>query len=256
MKENLNFTNNYSLYYDLLYKEKEYKKEANYIESLIKEFSPSTTSLIELGSGTGNHAKFLCDCGFSVVGLERSPEMVSISNDKNIVGFKAITANIIDFNLLHTFDAAISLFHVISYLNLNKDLVSCFNNVHKHLKNNGIFIFDVWFTPAVYSQGTDTRIKRINDSSIEIIRIAESTSNTSNNVVDVQFDIIIKSNKTDLQEVYREHHFMRHFSIPEIELLASQSGFHILKVEEFMTGNQPSTNTWGVCFILKKFDNE
>ena len=45
---------------------------------------------------------------------------------------------------------------------------------------------------------------------------------------------------------------MRHFSIPEIKLLAEFSGFEFLKAEEFVTGNEPSPVTWGVNFILRK----
>jgi hypothetical protein len=47
---------------------------------------------------------------------------------------------------------------------------------------------------------------------------------------------------------------MRHFSIPEIGLLAEHTGFKILKTEEFLTASDPSERTWGVCIILKKID--
>ena len=45
---------------------------------------------------------------------------------------------------------------------------------------------------------------------------------------------------------------MRHFSIPEIEYFAESNNFQVLKAEELLTGNEPSENTWGVCFVLKK----
>ncbi len=49
----------YSEYYDLLYKDKNYKKEADYIASLIKTNAPHTKSILELGCGTGKHASLL-----------------------------------------------------------------------------------------------------------------------------------------------------------------------------------------------------
>jgi hypothetical protein len=45
---------------------------------------------------------------------------------------------------------------------------------------------------------------------------------------------------------------MRHFSLPEIDYLASQNGFKVLGAEEFLTGLKPSKNTWGVCLVLQK----
>ena len=45
---------------------------------------------------------------------------------------------------------------------------------------------------------------------------------------------------------------MRHFSIPEIALLAKTTHFELVHSEAFLTEENPSENTWGVCFILKK----
>ena len=45
---------------------------------------------------------------------------------------------------------------------------------------------------------------------------------------------------------------MRHFSIPEIALLADLTNFTVIKTEEFGTQEKPSENTWGVCFVLQK----
>lgn len=45
---------------------------------------------------------------------------------------------------------------------------------------------------------------------------------------------------------------MRHFSEPEIELLGYATHFEILRTEAFLTKKNPSTDTWGVCCILKK----
>jgi len=50
---------------------------------------------------------------------------------------------------------------------------------------------------------------------------------------------------------FKEKHSMRHFGVPEIDMLASQSGFSVKGVEEFLSGDSPSTKTWGVTFILQ-----
>ncbi|MEO5344644.1 MAG: hypothetical protein H7842_15245 [Gammaproteobacteria bacterium SHHR-1] len=45
---------------------------------------------------------------------------------------------------------------------------------------------------------------------------------------------------------------MRHFSLPEIDLLAGQAGFARVRAEEFLTGTVPGEGTWGVCVVLQK----
>ena len=242
----------YSTYYDLLYKDKDYKGESEYVIKKIKSFSAQAKSILELGSGSGSHAKYFCENGFDVTGIERSEEMVAQSLQKNIRGFNPTIGDIVTTSLPKKFDVVLSLFHVISYLTDNQSLIQCFENAHRHLNSDGIFIFDVWYSPAVYFQKPETRIKRLENSEIEIIRIAESVMITSQNVVNVNFEVIIKNKKNLQSQTLNELHPMRHFSIPEIALLAKIANFELVHSEEFLTEKNPSENTWGVCFVLKK----
>ena len=251
MSSSENF-NAYSRYYDLLYKDKNYTSEANYVVQLIKANHNTATQILELGCGTGNHAAILCKEKYSVTGLERSAEMVELAKQKKIENFEPIVADITNFSINNKFDVAVSLFHVISYLTSNNQLVECFNTVNKHLNEKGIFIFDVWYTPAVYMQKPETRVKRISDNAIQGTRIAESTIHFNENVVDVNYEIHIQNKVNGITEVHQEKHPMRHFSIPEIALLADLTNFTVIKTEEFGTQEKPSENTWGVCFVLQK----
>lgn len=52
-------------------------------------------------------------------------------------------------------------------------------------------------------------------------------------------------------QVYQEKHPMRHFSIPEIALLADLTNFTVIKTEEFGTQEKPSENTKTCCCYKK-----
>ena len=45
---------------------------------------------------------------------------------------------------------------------------------------------------------------------------------------------------------------MRHFSLPEIKFISKESGFKLIQAEEWITGNEPSDKSWGICLILMK----
>ncbi len=242
----------YSQYYDLLYEDKNYKEESKYVIDIIEKLNSKAKSILELGSGSGSHAFFLAENGFEITGIEQSQEMINQSLQKNIINFKSILGDISKTKISQKFDVVVSIFHVISYLNDNNSLINCFQNTYNHLNDEGIFIFDVWYSPAVFHQKPETRIKRLENQEIEILRIAESKIISEKNVVEVNFDVSIKDKKTNISENLKEKHSMRHFSIPEIELLAKFTGFEIVLVEEFLTKKLPSIETWGVCFILKK----
>lgn len=243
---------NYSEYYDLLYSDKNYEQEVEYIINLIKKYRSSASNILELGCGSGSHAQFFCNRGYSVTGIERSEEMLEVASRKNIKNFDFVLNDIKTFDLDSKFDVAISLFHVVSYLTENKDLISCFRQVNKHLNVDGIFIFDLWYSPAVYVQKPTTKIKRMQNQDILVRRIAESDMLTFQNIVNVKFEILITNKNNDKTQILQEIHPMRHFSYPEVDLLAKHTGFEIIQAEEFLTAYIPSDQTWGVCFTLKK----
>lgn len=241
-------------YYDLLYNEKDYEKETEYVTGILKGHNAKANKLLELGFGTGNYSKQLSDAGFRVTGVEKSEHMVAIAKSKAIPHFVPVLDDISSFKLNKKFDAVLSLFHVISYLTKNQKVIACFKQVHQHLKKNGIFIFDVWYTPAVYSQQPRNTSKHTETEQYEITRLAEPVIDYEENVVHVKYQLNVKNKITGQNEVLNETHSMRHFSSPEIKLMAKLSGFKLVHAEEFFTAKQPCAETWGVCYILQKND--
>jgi len=242
----------YSQYYDLLYQDKDYKRETDYIVELINKYHPNGNKILELGSGTGIHAELLAQHKYTVLGLERSEEMVFIANQRKNPNLSFQLADITKFNLHQKFDLAISLFHVLSYVNENEQLIQTFKNVHDHLNHKGIFIFDVWHSSAVYHLKPEKRSKVFKNNQIEVMRYANPVQYTETNVVNVHYDIHIKSMNDGTVTTVQEEHPMRYFSKPELELLAYGTGFKVLHSEEFLTKKTPAPTTWGVCYILQK----
>jgi predicted TPR repeat methyltransferase len=244
----------YSDYYDLLYSDKDYEKESRYIIELIsKQTQIEVNTILELGGGSGIHAEHFCRDGKKLYGIELSSEMVKIALNKKIKNYTIKEGTItIPHYEENKFDCAISLFHVISYLNSNSEIISCFNSVNKQLKKNALFIFDVWYTPALYTIKPETRVKRFENDQIKVTRIAESTIHSNASVVDVNYTITIHEKSTKKHQEIVEVHKMRHFTINEIELFANICGFEVVLSEEFLTKNPLSMKTWGALFVLKK----
>jgi SAM-dependent methyltransferase len=242
------FDHEYSTYYNLLYADKDYSAEAGYIDQLIKRYSPGTKTILEYGSGTGGHGVLLKEKGYDILGIERSAAMADIARSR---GLTCEVGDITTLELNRTFDTVISLFHVISYINANDQLVKLFADTRKRLKKGGVFIFDAWFSPAVLHQMPERREKKMENNEIEVFRTAVPEIDHFANVVHVNYHIRLKNKATGAVNEFDEKHSMRHFSVPEIALLASQTGFELIRSEEFLTGANPSEKTWGVTFILK-----
>jgi SAM-dependent methyltransferase len=248
MKESEVFNESYSQYYNLLYADKDYVAEVDYIDRLIKRYAPEARTLLEYGSGTGGHGVLLNKKGYEVYGIERSSAMAQIARSR---GLACEVGDITAFDLDRTFDATLALFHVVSYINTNAQLLELFRITRKHLKKGGMFIFDVWFSPAVLHQMPESRVKRMEDDAIAVTRKATPVVDHYRNIVEVNYQINIKNKSTGATGQFDEKHSMRHFGVPEIELLALQTGFTLIGTEEFLSGKEPSEATWGVTFILQ-----
>ncbi|MFY9984843.1 MAG: class I SAM-dependent methyltransferase [Chthoniobacterales bacterium] len=247
----------YSAYYDLLYADKNYQAEAEYVARRLRTASSQTRTILELGSGTGRHGWLLAAMGFEVHGIERSDDMISMAVEgsaENQAGFTCETGDLRDVRMNRVFDAVISLFHVISYQITDKDLNAAFTTAGEHLEPGGLFLFDVWHGPAVMATPPSNRVKEMTDERYRVKRIARPETNLAARTVKVVYDLDCEDLKTGHRAQFSEEHVMRYLFPDEIVGLATAVGFEVVSSEEFLTGRGPSADTWGVSYLLKKQD--
>lgn len=247
---------NYSQYYDLLYRDKDYIGEAQFIHQLIQNHAPNPQSILELGCGTGNHAMLLAKEGYSIHGIDLSEEMLQQARDRlsnlppDLASHLTFSSgDIRQVRLDQKFDVILSLFHVISYQTTNEDLQAAFATVKEHLKPGGIFVFDCWYGPAVLSESPTARIKRLENDEIQITRIAEPLMYPNDNLVDVNYQVFIKDKNSGSVDELQETHRMRYLFKPEVELLLREFQMQIVACSEWMSDQKAGFDTWGVCFI-------
>jgi ubiquinone/menaquinone biosynthesis C-methylase UbiE len=250
---------NYAKYYDLLYEDKNYKKEACFIDGLIAEYSRKKKNILELGCGTGRHAIELAKMGYKINGIDFSKEMLdgAIKRLENIsekvsskISFRF--GDVRNFRSSKRYDCVVSLFHIVSYMSTNNDIDSMFKTAGKHLKKGGFFLFDCWYGPAVLTDRPEKRIKKLENKDIRVIRTAIPEIFPNENLVDVNYEISILDKKTKKKEKISEVHRMRYLFKPEIEMFLRNSGLKLINNQEWLTGEKPGFGTWGVCFVAKK----
>ncbi|KAB8330534.1 class I SAM-dependent methyltransferase [Scytonema tolypothrichoides VB-61278] len=249
--------NNYARYYDLLYIDKDYVGETKFIQQLIQTHAPDAQNILELGCGTGNHAVLLAKEGYQIHGVDLSQEMLQKADSrlsqldpKLVSQLKFTHGDVRHLRLNQTFDVILSLFHVISYQTTNEDLLAAFTTVKEHLKPGGIFVFDIWYGPAVLTERPTVRVKRLENEEILVTRIAEPVVHPNENLVDVNYQVFIEDKNSNAVNELRETHRMRYLFKPEIELMLQEFQMRILESQEWMTNREPGFDTWGVYFVI------
>lgn len=246
----------YAKYYNLFYRDKDYAKEVDYVDSLIKRYAKNKKrSILDVGCGTGIHALLFRRKGYRVVGIDKSTEMVniaksSVTENDNIEFY---TRDSTGFNLDRKFDIVVSLFHVISYHTTNEAFYRCFGNIYKHLNKGGVFIFDFWYGPAVLTQKPQVKVKKFWGRDTKITRTAIPRININENTVDINYEIIIKNKGSEILEKIEEKHKMRYFFLPELNFMLGQVGFKVIKSLKWMSFKEGlSAKSWNGALIANK----
>ncbi len=248
----------YARYYDLLYRDKDYAAEVNYLVAKIRQQLPQATRILELGCGTGAHAEFLARMGFHVHGVDFSDTMLTQAEERKAALPEEIAQRLSfssgDVRTVRTgeaYDVVLSLFHVMSYQTTNADFSSAMATAACHLAPGGLFLFDYWYGPAVLLQKPDVRAKRLEDSQITVTRIAEPALHPNRNVVDVNYTVFVETKDTGLIQKMQETHSMRYFFLPE---LANYGAPQLLECgnHAWMTTEPPGADSWAALRIMKR----
>jgi SAM-dependent methyltransferase len=248
----------YSRYYDLLYRDKDYAGEARYVAGLMTRHAPAARQILEIGCGTGAHASEWAQLGFEVHGVDRSEGMLEAADARRAslehdvaarLSFQEGDARTVRVG--RKFNAVTSLFHVMSYQTSNNDIAAAFQTAREHLAPGGVFIFDCWYGPAVLRQWPSVTEKHLSDEMTSVMRTAEPVMRQDENVVEVNYTVVVTDLVTDKTETLHETHRMRYLFTPEIELALSMAGMTLVDSRAWLTDEPPGFESWSACYVAR-----
>lgn len=119
------------------------------IENIIKwiqsKIDKPNIKILDLGCGPGLYAELLAKKGHSVVGIDFSENSIQYAKAQAIekqLDIKYVIKNYLDLDFVEHFDLVIMIYlDFCALLPYERDKV--LENIHRALKKNGIFIFDV-----------------------------------------------------------------------------------------------------------------
>ena len=240
--------------YDALYQDKDYEAECDFLEQIFARYAQAPIrTILDLGCGTGGHALPLARRGHTVTGVDHSETMLAEARRKIIsqgVGScDFVQGDIRTLDLGQTFDAVIAMFAVISYQTANADLAAAFAAARRHLVPGGLFVFDVWFGPAVLAERPEDRYKVIASDAERIVRFAHPELDILSHTVRVNYKLWRIRGRQIVDEV-DESHLMRFLFPQETVHYLNEAGFKLLRWCPFMEFDRlPTERDWNVAVI-------
>jgi SAM-dependent methyltransferase len=114
---------------------------ARYIADLIGRHNPGAKTVLEIACGTGSILGIL-SASYDVTGLDRSRPMLATARRK-LPHVRFFRQDMTNFHIGRRFDAIICAFDSINHLLRFSDWRKVFRRVAWHLKDDGVFIFDI-----------------------------------------------------------------------------------------------------------------
>lgn len=133
--------NRFAAVYDALMQDAPYDEWEAYLQREVKG-----GSLLDIGCGTGELAVRFARAGFRVTGIDLSDDMLAIAHEKaeeNGYSMPLFQQDMRELDGVGTFDTAVIFCDSLNYLAAADDVKQTFQSVFNHLKENGLFLFDV-----------------------------------------------------------------------------------------------------------------
>ena len=244
-------------FYDLIYKDKDYAGEAQYVFDKIKGFRPKCESLLELGCGTGNYSYPFRNLGLKVHGIDASSEMISIANQKtssmgtNNISFEVSSAE----NLYSStrWDSVISLFFMLGYQISDESLQETLKHVRSVLGKDGLFVFDFWNAPCVLKTGCSSKKIVVENEELWVSRESTPKRVDGKNCIRIKQSYSAEEKGSGNTYSFDEMHEVRFFFREDIVQLLEENNFELLHVESFMNDKPLDDTIWaGIAFAKAK----
>lgn len=250
----------YAAFYDLLYKDKDYKAEADYIDALIKRYAlqkDADIELLDLACGTGRHLKELGKKGYRrLSGSDISKAMIDVARssasdsgpDINYYNHSFQDAD----KIAGKFDVVLSMFSAVNYITSYEDQSHTLQNIHGLLKEGGIFLFDYWNGNAVVDYYSPVKVLRKKSGDAEIMRISETNINLLSQDAFVKFTCMYTENGRRHDEFVEVHHLHYYFFSEMLNLLKSHR-FEVLHMSPFMHIDKAADpKDWNISIVAKR----
>lgn len=238
----------FSQFYDNLTFNVDYKKRADYIQSVLSLCHHPWGLTLDLACGTGSLTVELKRRGVDIFGIDGSYDMLSQAMDKAYdegLEMLFLCQQMEKLDLYGTIDTCICTLDSLNHITDKDQLQTVFDRVALFMNPEGCFVFDV---NTVYKHRhilADNTFVYDTDS----VYCVWQNSLKENNIVSIDLDLFEREG-----EAYRrctEHFKERAYEIDELTAMLEQSGFEVKAIYHDMTTEPLKDDSDRAVFVAR-----
>lgn len=241
----------FSQFYDALMEDVDYQSRTEYILSLFEKYDKKPTLLLDLACGTGSFSVEFAKQDISVIGVDMSPEMLSVAMEKSKqqeLDVLYLCQNAAELDLYGTVDGAVccmdSLNHIIDY----DDICEIFKKVSLFLEEGRLFIFDV-NTPYKHKNilGDNTFVIEQDN----IFCVWDNSYDEESAVTSINLDFFVSDEQENYKR-YSDYIEERAYSDSELKSALAAAGFEVLAVLGELSYQNTEAQDERVFYVARK----
>ncbi len=209
-------------YYDTLMSFVNYPSWVAHITKIIQLSQVQEKMILDLACGTGVCLELWAKNGYQVIGLDRSPAMLRICQEKfrgqdNVL---LINGDMRSFRLARQMPVITCLYDSLNYLLTESELLGCFRSIHDALQSDGVFIFDMNTIHSLRDEWGNNSFQRRDQG---LFSIWSNHYNPIENLSSLNITLHVRRNGQEI--MLKEFHQERGYELSVIGELIRDAGF-------------------------------
>lgn len=243
--------NVFARYYDDLTANIDYRKRAEYFDSIIKKFkSTKENILLDLACGTGSISEKMAELGYDVIGVDNSEEMLGIAIEKKFdsgLPIQYLCQDMREIDMFGTVDVTICALDSINHLPSFEDIKKTFSRVSLFAEPDGLFIFDI---NTIYKHTHILADNTFTYETDDVFLVWENKLNPQNFDVKINLEFF----ERDGDKYYRssESFTEKAYPVEDIDKALIDSGFEILAHYDDDSFNPPTPESQRIVIAARK----
>jgi SAM-dependent methyltransferase len=238
--------------YDQLMGDVPYDKWVKITEEFGSKYQVSGRSLLDVACGTGELSCRFAFQGYQVTGVDLSEDMLAVAMAKSEAeGLRIpfIQQNMVDLEVVDQYDFITIFCDSLNYLTSEEEVIQTFEGVAKHLKEDGLFLFDVHSEYKMESIFQDQTFTHIDDNICYIWNCFRGDFPLS---VEHELTFFVSEQSGRKFDRMEESHFQRTYPINQYRSWLQQTGFETLQILGDLENHPPSDKSERILFIARK----
>ena len=238
--------------YDELMKDAPYEKWLMILTAKLEQYGIGGRKVLDLACGTGEMTVELAQHGFEVTGVDLSDEMLLVANEKAVklgLSIPLFQQNMAELEGLGQFDCVTIFCDSLNYLRDEEDIVKTFSRVHEHLKDGGLFMFDIhslYKMEEIFSDHTFA----VNGE--EVSYIWDCFPGGEPYSVEHDLSFFVRDEESGLYDRFDELHYQRTYPVEQYKKWLEEAGFKVSEILADLEEAPLVTETERILFVASK----